>query len=162
MSPWDACWGLALAWMPAYASPTNKKITLTCNSPNAGDPISGSVTVTLCDTTACDNSLVCPVVNCETGGTISVTQACSTDNATTPFKVGAVSVNICYQEDGDPNPTCTQHPGAGGGIAVTGKRFTTVVGPGPPPTGDGDTVSLIVKVWQRRSRARRICRPGPA
>lgn len=103
------------------------------------------MTVTLCDTTACDNSLVCPVVNCDTGGTISVTQACNTDNATTPFKVGAVRVNICYQEDGDLNPTCTQHPGTGGGTAVTGKGFTTVVGPGSPPTGDGDTVSLIVK-----------------
>ncbi|HEY2524710.1 MAG TPA: hypothetical protein VGI29_06600 [Candidatus Binataceae bacterium] len=132
--------GLALAWLPAYASPTDKKITLTCNSPNAGDSISGSVTVTLCDTTDCGTSLVCTPVNCDSSGTMSVTQACGTN-----FKVGAVSVNICYQEDQDGGPTCTQHPGTGGGIAITGKGFTTVVGPGSPPTGDGDTVSLIVK-----------------
>ena len=31
--------GLALARMPAYASPTNNKITLACNSPNAAIPL---------------------------------------------------------------------------------------------------------------------------
>src|SRR5215469_13305264 len=86
--------GLALAWLPAYASPTNKKITLTCNSPGAKDSVGGSVTVTLCETTNCgtvpgDNSLVCQPVNCDSSGTISMTQACSTDAATPPFKVGA-------------------------------------------------------------------------
>ena len=100
------------------------------------------VTVTLCETTNCgnvlgDNSLVCQPVNCDSAGTMSVTQVCSTD-----FKVGAVSVNICYQEDLDLNPTCTQHPGTGGGVAIGGKGFSTVVGPGSPPVGDGDTVSL--------------------
>ena len=137
--------GLALACIPAYASPTNKKITLSCSSA-ASDSVTGSATVTLCETTNCgsvpgDDSVTCPPVMCDISGTVSITNACSTDAATVPFKVGAVSANTCYQQDEDLQPTCTPHPGTGGGIAITGKGFFTVVGPG----NDGDTVSLTVK-----------------
>jgi hypothetical protein len=58
-----------------------------------------------------------------------------------PFKVGAVSANTCYQQDEDLQPTCTPHPGTGGGIALGKKGFFTVVGPGT----DSDTVSLTVR-----------------
>jgi hypothetical protein len=132
--------GLALACIPAYASPTNKKITLSCSSA-AGDSVAGSVNVTLCDSPACDQSFPCLPVACDSANTVSTTVVCSTDAATVPFKVGAVSINICYQEDEDGGPNCTQHPGTGGGIAMGGKGFFTVVGPGT----DSDTVSLIVK-----------------
>ena len=137
--------GLALACIPAYASPTNKKITLSCAS-TASDSITGSATVTLCETTNCanisgDDSITCPPVACDTSGTVSITDVCSTDAATTPFKVSAVSVNICYKADEDGQEACTPHPGTGGGIAVGGKGFFTVVGPG----NDSDTVSLTVK-----------------
>jgi hypothetical protein len=136
--------GLALAWLPAYASPSSR-ITLTCDSPNAGDSVSGSVTVTLCETTNCgstpgDSSYVCTPVSCDSANIMSVKQACDAG-----FKATAVSVNICYQEDQDGNPTCTSHPGDGTGIALGKKGFSTVVGPGSPPYGDGDTVSLTVK-----------------
>ncbi len=137
--------GLALACIPAYANPTSKKITLSCASV-AGDSVAGSATVTLCETTNCgsvpgDDSVTCPPVTCDSTFTVSMTNVCSTDVATAPFKVGAVSANICYQADEDGGETCTPHPGTGGGIAVTGKGFFTVVGPG----NDSDTVSLTVK-----------------
>ena len=137
--------GLALACIPAYASPTDKKITLTCSS-LIPDNVSGSVNVTLCETTNCgnapgDDSITCPQVNCDTASTVSITTVCSTDSAAPPFKVGAVSVNLCIQEDQDGQPTCTPHPGTGGGIALTGKGFSTAVG----SSTDSDTVSLTVK-----------------
>lgn len=138
--------GLAAACIPAYANPTDKKITLTCSS-LAPDNVKGSATVTLCETTNCgntlgDDSITCPQVMCDTAGTISVTSVCSTDSAGTPFKVGAVSVNVCYQQDEEQQgATCTPHPGNGGGTAITGKGFATAVAPG----GDSDTVSLTVK-----------------
>jgi hypothetical protein len=139
--------GLAVACIPAYANPTNKKITLTCASVT-GDSVTGSATVTLCETTNCgsvvgDDSITCLPVTCDSTSTVSMTNVCSTDAATVPFKVGAVSVNTCYHEDEDSQDVehCTPHPGTGGGIAVTGKGFFTVVGPGT----DSDTVSLTVK-----------------
>src|SRR6185437_13207311 len=40
--------GLALACIPAYASPTDKKITLSCDVSAGSDIITGTATVTLC------------------------------------------------------------------------------------------------------------------
>lgn len=137
--------GLAVAGMPAYANPTSKKITLTCSSV-APDNVKGSATVQLCETTNCgsvagDNSVTCPPIPCDTLGTISSTVLCDTAATTTPFRVGALSVNVCIQQDEDIQPTCTPHTG----IALTGKGFFTVVGPQPPSPIDSDRVSLIVK-----------------
>src|SRR5579872_6726576 len=39
--------GLALAWIPAYASPTSKKVTITCNSAT-GVLVTGTADVYLC------------------------------------------------------------------------------------------------------------------
>jgi hypothetical protein len=137
---WFCVLGLAVACIPAYANPTSKKITLTCSS-STGDAVSGSVDVILCDSTQCVQSIACPQVTCDSVS-ISTTTLCSTDTAQVPFKVGAVHVNVCYQQDEDLQPTCTPHPDTvGAGVAITGKGFFTVVGPGT----DSDTVTLTVK-----------------
>ena len=44
--------GLAVACVPAYASPTRKKITLGCGGAVAPDYVIGTATVTLCASSA--------------------------------------------------------------------------------------------------------------
>jgi hypothetical protein len=56
--------GIAVASIPAYASPTSKKVTFTCNS-FAPNVITATATVTLCDDTPGPNwctgqTFVCP------------------------------------------------------------------------------------------------------
>ena len=96
--------GLALAWIPAYASPTSKKITVTCTS-TKGDVVIGSAAVTLCssidptlpDAQQCIRPTICPTtVTCESTGTISSTMVCSA-----PYKVGGVSITIGCQDGSD-------------------------------------------------------------
>jgi hypothetical protein len=133
--------GLALAWLPAYASPTSKKITATCISTNGADAIHGSVTVRLCasidscpDFTFVDvqgSTVTCaPTIDCDANNnTVSVTQTCDA-----PFKVGAA-----YAEVG-----CTENTSPNCGTAFT----TTVKGKGaflPDTTTDGDGVTVQIK-----------------
>jgi hypothetical protein len=72
--------GLALACIPAYASPTNKKITLSCNITAGTDMITGTAMVTLCDSALCDGqTFSCDPVDCDSSGVtapISITVAC--------------------------------------------------------------------------------------
>ncbi len=80
--------GLALACIPAYASPTDKKITLSCDVSSGSDVITGTVTVTLCaasgSTPCTGDTFVCPTdptpLSCDSSGAngvpISVTVAC--------------------------------------------------------------------------------------
>jgi hypothetical protein len=72
--------GLALACIPAYASPTDKKITLSCNITAGTDIITGTAMVTLCDFALCDGlTFTCDPVDCDSSGVtapISITVAC--------------------------------------------------------------------------------------
>jgi hypothetical protein len=72
--------GLALACIPAYASPTDKKITLSCNITAGTDIITGTAMVTVCDSALCDGQTVlCDPVDCDSSGVtapISITVAC--------------------------------------------------------------------------------------
>lgn len=119
---------LAVACLPAYASPTKRKITLTCNSVS-GDAISGSATVTLCDSSACTQQLSCSPVTCDSN-TVSTTMVCPTS-----FKVGWLTADITFS-DGDGSSGESQSSSTLGG-----KAYSTVAGyyQTPESGGDGDT-----------------------
>jgi hypothetical protein len=131
--------GFALAWIPAYASPTNKKITVTCNSA-MGDEVSGSATVTLCSSidlsqpipsdqcvgpTDCPTSMPCDSLN----GPISVTMPCAASS-----KVGGVYIVITCS-DGTEGSCGSSHAST-----LNGKG--TVLGASNP---DGDGITVTVK-----------------
>jgi hypothetical protein len=125
---------LAAAWVPAYASPTNKKITISCDTTNPGDVFTGWTTVTLCPSPTsvedCNintvDAVVCGTVNCSIGGTdpISQTVACST-----PFRVETVTVDLGIEGLG----TNDSHT-----VAARGRISF-------PYTSGNDTVSVTVK-----------------
>ena len=133
--------GLAVVCMPAYATPTGKKITLTCSSA-AGEIVTGDATVTLCATPATcvdpTQSVVCPTINCDSSN-ISATIACAAS-----FKVGAITAQIDLTDD--EGNTAGSSPSA----TLGGKGFSTTVatdsaGPNADPDSSSDTVSLRVK-----------------
>ena len=135
--------GLALACIPAYASPTDKKITLSCNIASGTDVISGYVNVTLCS--SIDLSLIdpcigptnCQQVNCDSSGAnnvpISITVPCIASS-----KVGGVVIDL--------EATATDSAGnvvTGGSQPIStmnGKGYSLSVTPNP-----NDTLSLTVK-----------------
>ena len=135
--------GLALACIPAYASPTNKKITLSCDITAGSDTITGYVNVTLCssiDPTSldpCVGPTICPQVNCDSssGATypISITVPCIASS-----KVGGVVIDL--------EATVTDSAGnvvTGGSQPIStmnGKGYSLSVTPNP-----NDTLSLTVK-----------------
>ncbi len=136
--------GLAVACVPAYASPTRKKITLDCSSA-APDIITGNATVTLCGsspTGVCGGDMyVCPStpVYCDSSGTtapISTTVQC-----TAPFKVDGMTATIGFIDyDGSiSSTTIITSGGSSPGSTLSGKGFVTTTGSG------SDTVSLTVK-----------------
>jgi hypothetical protein len=91
--------GLALACIPAYASPADKKIALSCNVASGNDVVSGYVKVTLCSSIdpslvdECVGPTVCPEVFCNSNGAdqlpISITMPCSA-----PSKVGGLAIDL--------------------------------------------------------------------
>ena len=133
--------GLALAWIPAYASPTSKKVTITCTS-TGPDTVTGYASVMLCDTPSCGNSVTCqpdPVVSCDTSANmISQTAVCSTGTALVPFKVGAVSIVIECSDNGD-NSCGTSYTG----IPISGGKAVSFPADNiANPDGDGVTVTV--------------------
>ena len=124
---------LAAACIPAYASPTDKKITISCDTTGT-DSFTGETTVTLCPqppSVADCNSLttdavVCGPIDCSIGVTAPISQ---TVPCTTNFKVEAVNVDLGIVGD-----TSTQHA-----VAASGKGFSTSF------TSLTDTVSVTVK-----------------
>jgi len=141
--------GLAITCMPAYANPTDKKITLDCSSSEAGEVVYGDATVTLCDeltsTSPCVESVTCQVT-CESDAVPpSQTISCSTDTANPPFKVHAMTAQINFR-DSEGNTG-----GSAPSVTLTGKGFFTAVGPDSDPQtetdtdSDTETVSLTVK-----------------
>ncbi len=93
--------GITAAAIPAYASPTSKKITFTCNA-FAPNVITAIATVTLCegDTGTVPDSCIgqtfqCPTqFICDSSGISAMEDSCST-----AFKVGAASVSESYVDD---------------------------------------------------------------
>ena len=130
--------GLALAWIPAYASPTSKKVTITCNSAT-GASVTGTADVYLCssiDSSApepfdeCVGATQCPSdFKCDSTGTISITMPCNE-----LFKVGGVYVSIGCTDGG--NSCGTTHISTLKG----GKGVDLSAG-----SSDGDGVTVTVK-----------------
>jgi hypothetical protein len=134
--------GLALACIPAYASPTNKKITLSCDITAGSDTITGYVNVTLCssiDPTSldpCVGPTTCPQVNCDSSGAtypISITVPCNASS-----KVGGVVIDLEATVTDSARNVVT-----GGSQPIStmnGKGYSLSVTPNP-----NDTLSLTVK-----------------
>ena len=133
--------GLAVACIPAYANPINKKITLSCNV-SGTDVISGDVTtMTLCapstppctaETFDCLSTLTAPI-SCDTSsGTISMTVSCDA-----PWKVGGFSAQIDASSSlGTGGKDIPPSPLGGKGYSVT---FST------SPGSANDTVTFTIK-----------------
>jgi hypothetical protein len=141
--------GLALAWIPAYASPTSKKITVTCNSSDGGEVVLGDATVTLCVSLAtCTDptkSVVCPEVLCDSSGVsqpISITVSCDA-----PFKAGAAMGQVDFSDSegstGGSSPSI--EPLNGKGFSVSAFPDTNPNDTGADLDGDTENVTLTVK-----------------
>jgi hypothetical protein len=146
---------LALTSIPAGASPTNKNITVACDSDTAdSDFITGFAVITLCDAADCSGSqVVCPAVgqanplptlvpqvtavcstDAKTGYPVSITISCSPG-----FKVKGVFAEVGYIDEGNPQSTTY------GPSPLGGKGFFTSYGGIPDSDVDSDTVSLTIK-----------------
>lgn len=136
--------GLVLACIPAYASPTSKKITLDCSSV-APDIITGNATVTLCGsstTGVCGGlTFTCPStpVYCDSSGAtapISTTVGCIA-----PFRVDAMSATIGFIDYAGSisSTTIIDTGGSSPASTLSGRGFTTTDG------YNSDTVTLTVK-----------------
>ena len=80
-----------LSSFPAYASPTDKKITLTCSSIST-DVITANVAVTLTDGGGL--SYACGLVFCDSSGASA--PATNSASCTTPFRVHDLSYTLTY------------------------------------------------------------------
>ena len=90
--------GLTMGFNPAYASPTNKRITVSCNG-TAPYNIVGVATITLCEATTGDlcsaGTFDCPTgvlenIQCDSGNTVSDTY---TITCAPGFKVDAAIIS---------------------------------------------------------------------
>ena len=134
---------LAVSCIPAYASPTDKKITVACDVAGGTDVITGTATVTLCSSIdltlpisqQCVGDIyVCPTVNCDSSAAnTSMTISCPTS-----FKVKGLIATVGYT-DGTTTESTTKISTLGG------KGFFTLYGDDADNDGDSDTVSLTVK-----------------
>jgi hypothetical protein len=78
---------LGVGYIPAYASPTNKKITISCDT-TANDVFTGETTVTLCPLSPsvadCDSNaagaVVCAPVDCSIGMTAPISQTVTSES----------------------------------------------------------------------------------
>jgi hypothetical protein len=138
--------GLAIACIPAYASPTNKKITLACDVTAGTDVITGDATVTLCAPSGlspCTGATYdCPStpISCDSSGLkapISITVSCSA-----PFKVGGLTA-IISASDYDSAGNLIGTGGSNPNSTLGGKGFSTTTGTYPGSVND--TVTLTVK-----------------
>jgi hypothetical protein len=138
--------GLAIACMPAYANPTDKKITLSCNVAAGTGVITGDATVTLCAGSGsfpCTGATFnCPStpISCDSSGVkapISITVSCSA-----PFEVDGLTALINVK-DYDSAGNLIGTGGSNPNSTLGGKGFSTTTGTG---TGSvNDTVTLTVK-----------------
>jgi hypothetical protein len=122
-----------LSSFPAYASPTNKKITLTCNSIST-DVITANVAVTLTDGGALSSP--CGLIFCDSSGASA--PATNSASCTTPFRVHDLSYTLSYV-DTDSLGNVSQS-GTSGIALVRGNGFSV-----QSTASTGDTVTLDVK-----------------
>lgn len=136
--------GLAVAGVPAGASPTDKRLTLTCSVPTgSSDIISGGATVTLCDSSSVNGeSQTCigqshqcasTPIYCDSGNKtapISITVSCSA-----PFRVGGMIAEMEYSDSDRKSGSSTYASTLGG----QGVSFYY----GNP--SDYDTVALTIR-----------------
>jgi hypothetical protein len=130
-----ACFLGLMSTIPAYASPTNKTITITCVSvsPNV---LTGTVAVTVDD--GAGNIASCGLQLCDSSGLS--TNATNSTSCTPPFRVQNMSYTLTYVDtDGNTNPA---GQASESGIALKGKGFSYQIGPTVDP---GDTVSFSIK-----------------
>jgi hypothetical protein len=132
-----ACLIGVTASLPAYASPTKKKITLTCDSP-VGNTITGQATVTFDDPTS-DSTYTCSTsLDCDSTSSSGVPHS-KTADCPLPFRsneLGAFSLSF---QDG---PLSGKTGLTSGPIIVKGRGMSFWDG---PDDGSGDTVTLTVK-----------------
>jgi hypothetical protein len=119
---------LSAGWIPtSYASPTSKKISVSCDS-SVSDSITGQAIVMVCEASSagpCTGStLNCPVPTCDSQ-TTSMTVVCDPG-----FKIDAVQSQIVVDDN-----TSTMHLVEG----LKGKGFSESFG------FLGDTVTVTVK-----------------
>jgi hypothetical protein len=133
--------GLAMAAIPAYASPMRKKITIDCSNVTAPNSITGSATVTLCassPTDYCGTRYQCPSmpVSCNSTGVVSITVMCDAG-----FKVDYVTGHAdVYEYDDQGNII-----GTGGGdldSTLGGKGISNLYFSN---SGDASAVALKIK-----------------
>ena len=119
---------LSVGWMPAsYASPTSKKVTVTCDS-TMPDNVTGQAIVMVCEASsggACTGqTFECPIPTCDSQ-TTSMTVACDPG-----FKVDAIQIQAVVDDLTD-----TAHTIAN----LKGKGFSTSYALGT------DTVTAAIK-----------------
>ncbi len=120
---------LSVGWMPAsYASPTSKKVTVTCGSTVPDNNITGQAIVMVCEASSggvcTGQTFECPVPSCDSQ-TTSMTVACDPG-----FKVDSLEAQVSVDDT-----TSTMHTVQG----LKGKGFAT------SDTCGNDTVSISVK-----------------
>lgn len=128
---------------PAHASPTNKKITISCGS-GAPDTIIGEVDVTLYDKTG-GSSLDCGLLVCDSsnGSILSGAPPTNSKSCTAPFRVYDMSYTLNYTDyDGNLSQIDASNNGPVPGVILKGYGFSTWIGPAAYPA---DTVTLDVK-----------------
>ena len=131
--------------LQAHASPTNKKITLTCSSVSP-DVIIGQVDVTVYDSTGQLSYPCTNLLSCDSSGTGQVIPGASATNSascTPGFRVQSMSYTLYYSDfDYSTNPPTAigSSTVTGAGIILKGPAFSTQVGP-----NSNDTVTLDVK-----------------
>jgi hypothetical protein len=138
------CWlGLTLGCIPAYANPTNKKITISCDAVVAGDVVTGTATVTVCDSADCLGG----TFDCTSSGPIS----CDSSGATAPLSITMPCAStfrvagfhaIIGATDTEPNVTPTPTGGADVTSSLTGKGYSLTV---HTDSGDFDAVTFTIK-----------------
>ena len=133
-----SCWLLVASCLPAYASPTSKKITLTCNSV-APDYVTANASIVLCASSAsglCNgDTFPCPQVSCD-NVTTSMTVVCTATSKVDGL-MGQANAN-----DYDANGSQIGSGGSSPSSTLGGKGFSTTF---PVTSNSGDTVTLTVK-----------------
>ena len=129
-----ACLIGVTASLPAYASPTKKKVTVTCTSV-APATIYGIGTAIFSDSTG--DTFSCPLV-CDNSGSPGVPVSNSTD-CVLSFRDQYLAYTLYYQYT-DANGVVSDATSTGAPVSLNGSGFTTQNGP-----GGGDAVTLKVK-----------------
>ena len=133
--------GFAIACVPAFASPTNKKITVACSSVAPNDITCSADTVALCASAPVPckgQTFPCPDMLCDSSGASAPPS--TTISCTAPFKAVAIEFNVSWAEAGATPPGIgffTQNSLNKGKVG-----FSLTTGPTSPAT---DSVTFTIK-----------------